>query len=140
MKRIIALERERPARTIMLGSILTRRDVLVLLLLISAGLPIRAEDTTNTRQGISSDLSGAITLPASNALTHGSQMHYESSPLKNCLGYWFNVEDWAEWEFEVVRPGLFAVEVWQGCGQSQGGSEVAVEVDKERFSFVVEET
>ena len=37
-------------------------------------------------------------------------------------------EDWAEWQFKVMRPGAFEVEVWQGCGQGQGGSEVAVEV------------
>src|SRR5438876_2529882 len=84
--------------------------------------------------------SGAITLAARDATTHGTQMHYESSPLKNCLGYWFKAEDWAEWEFKVTRPGAFDVEVWQGCGQGQGGSEVAVEVGNERFTFVVQET
>src|SRR5437762_10252568 len=84
--------------------------------------------------------SGAITLAARDATTHGTQMHYESSPLKNCLGYWFKPEDWADWEFKVTRPGAFDVEVWQGCGQGQGGSEVAVEVGKERFTFLVEET
>src|ERR1051325_10166679 len=68
--------------------------------------------------------SGAITLMAKSATTHGNQMHYESSPLKYGLGYWLNVEDWAEWEFKVIRQGVFEVEVWQDCGQGQGGSEV----------------
>src|SRR5712691_5425431 len=83
---------------------------------------------------------GAITLPARDAITHGTQMHYEPSPVKNCLGYWFKTEDWAEWEFKVTRPGAFEAEVWQGCGQGQGGSEVALEVGTERFTFAVEET
>jgi len=84
--------------------------------------------------------SGIITLAASNAATHGVQMHYESEPVKNCLGYWTKPEDWAEWEFKVNQPGDFAIEVWQGCGQGQGGSEVAVLAGNERFTFVVEET
>jgi pimeloyl-ACP methyl ester carboxylesterase len=81
-----------------------------------------------------------LILSARDAITHGTQMHYESSPVKNCLGYWFKTEDWAEWEFKVSKPGLFDIEVWQGCGQGQGGSEVAVEIGEERFTFVVEET
>src|SRR6266849_1170931 len=79
---------------------------------------------------------GAITLPARDAITHGTQMHYEPSPVKNCLGYWFKTEDWAEWEFKVTRPGAFEAEVWQGCGQGQGGSEVALEVGTGRFTLV----
>src|SRR5882724_9670830 len=86
------------------------------------------------------DEAGAITLAARDATTHGTQMHYESSPVKNCLGYWLRTEDWAEWEFKVTRPGVFEVEVWQGCGQGQGGSEVALEAGTNRFTFVVEET
>src|SRR5205085_8042979 len=34
----------------------------------------------------------------------------------------------------------FEVEVWQGCGKGQSGSDVLVEVGKQQFSFVVEET
>src|SRR3989442_10520846 len=84
--------------------------------------------------------SGAITLAARDATTHGTQMHYESTPNKNCLGYWFKTEDWAEWEFKVTRPGAFDTEVWQGCGQGQGGSEVELEAGTNRFKFMVEET
>src|SRR6266581_5603502 len=53
------------------------------------------------------DASGAITLAARDAITHSTQMHYESAPIKNCLGYWFKTEDWAEWEFTVTRPCAF---------------------------------
>lgn len=84
--------------------------------------------------------SGVITLAASNAVTHATQMHYESSPLKDCLGFWFKVEDWAEWEFAIPAAGSFAIEVWQGCGKDQGGSDVDVEVGTEHFPFKVEET
>jgi dienelactone hydrolase len=84
--------------------------------------------------------SGIVTLAASNAITHGTKMHYEPEPHKNCLGYWVNPEDWAEWNFEVRQPGDFELEVLQGCGQGQGGSIVEVEAGTERFTFVVEET
>ncbi len=81
-----------------------------------------------------------IELPASRAVVHGETLRYEPEAHKNCLGYWTRVEDWAEWTFEVPAAGRFAVEVWQGCGKGQGGSEVAVHVDDHRFDFVVEDT
>jgi pimeloyl-ACP methyl ester carboxylesterase len=84
--------------------------------------------------------SGAITLAAHDATTHSVQMRYEPAAIKNCLGYWVNPQDWADWDFEVTQPGTFELEVWQGCGQGQGGSDVAVEVAGNRLSFGVEET
>lgn len=84
--------------------------------------------------------SGVITLLARDATTHSATMRYEPQTNKNCLGYWTNPADWAGWDFEVVHPGNFQVEVWQGCGKGQGGSDVAVEINGKKFDFVVEET
>ncbi|WP_150107593.1 hypothetical protein [Pedosphaera parvula] len=83
---------------------------------------------------------GPITLHASNAITHSVTMRYEPNEKKNCLGYWVNPQDWAEWKFTVRQLGTYDVELWQGCGKGQGGSDVDVVVDGERFSLVVEET
>ena len=84
--------------------------------------------------------SGEIVLRSHDATTHSVMMRYEPATNKNCLGYWVNASDWADWEFTVTQPGTFDIEVWQGCGKGQGGSDVAVEVDGHRFDFVVEET
>ena len=81
-----------------------------------------------------------LVLAANSAVVHGETLRYEPEPHKNCLGYWTKAEDWAEWTFEVPVAGRFAVEVWQGCGKGQGGSEVAVQVDDQRFDLVVEDT
>lgn len=89
---------------------------------------------------ITQEASGVVTLAASNAITHSVLMRYEPATNKNCLGYWANVNDWAEWKFALARPGEYEVEVWQGCGKGQGGSDVAVEVGEQRFEFVVEDT
>ncbi len=83
---------------------------------------------------------GEILLRAHDATTHSVTMRYEPATNKNCLGYWVNPADWADWEFTVLKPGAFNVEVWQGCGNGNGGSDVDVEVGGERLSFVVEET
>jgi len=85
-------------------------------------------------------LDGEVVLHASNAVVHGTMLRYEPQTNKNCLGFWTKAEDWADWSFEIKRPGSFEVEVWQGCGKGQGGSEVAVEAGGKRFDFVVEET
>ena len=86
------------------------------------------------------DATGTITLRAGNATTHSVRMRYEPLAIKNCLGYWVETSDWADWTFPVARPGVYDVEVWQGCGKGQGGSDVAVEIAGRRFDFVVEET
>ncbi len=83
---------------------------------------------------------GSVTLRAREARTHSVLMRYEPAAIKDCLGYWANVNDWADWEFQAAQPGAFEVELWQGCGKGHGGSDVAVEVAGQRIDFVVEET
>ena len=89
---------------------------------------------------VAQDRSGAVILEARDAIAHAVMMRYEPATNKNCLGYWVNPNDWAEWQFTLARPGTFEIELWQGCGKEQGGSDVAVEVGGQRFTFVVEET
>ena len=81
-----------------------------------------------------------ILLPASKATVHGEMLRYEPQTNKNCLGYWTRAEDWADWKFTVDRPGVYDLEVWQGCGKGNGGSDVRVEVAGQSFDFVVDET
>jgi arylsulfatase A len=81
-----------------------------------------------------------VTLPARTAEVHGTQLRYEPSPHKNTLGYWVRAEDWASWEFTITRPGLFTIEILQGCGKGQGGSEVEVSVGGRSLRFTVEDT
>jgi arylsulfatase A-like enzyme len=83
---------------------------------------------------------GTITLPARTADIHGVQLRYEALPHKNTLGFWSWVGDSAAWEFAVTKPGTFAVEVLQGCGKGQGGSEVEVAVAGQTLRFTVEDT
>jgi lysophospholipase L1-like esterase len=81
-----------------------------------------------------------ILLHASKAIVHGEMLRYEPQTNKNCLGYWTKQEDWAEWKFNVERPGVYDLEVWQGCGKGNGGSDVRVEIASQNFDFVVDET
>jgi lysophospholipase L1-like esterase len=81
-----------------------------------------------------------ILLHASKAIVRGETLRYEPQTNKNCLGYWTKPDDWAEWKFNVERPGVYDLEVWQGCGKGNGGSDVRVEVAGQNFDFVVDET
>jgi len=83
---------------------------------------------------------GSITLPARTARIHGVQLRFEPLPHKNTLGFWVRAEDWASFEFTVSKPGKFAVEVLQGCGQGQGGSDVVLIVGEQQVTFTVEDT
>jgi hypothetical protein len=83
---------------------------------------------------------GGIMLPARTARVHGAQLRYEPLPHKNTLGFWTEATDWASWEFTVTKPGTFQVEVLQGCGKGQGGSEVTVFIGEQVLTFTVEDT
>jgi arylsulfatase A-like enzyme len=83
---------------------------------------------------------GTITLLAKTADVHGVQLRYEPQPHKNTLGYWTRADDWASWEFQLAKPGPFRVEVLQGCGKGQGGSEVGITVAGQTLTFTVEDT
>ncbi len=83
---------------------------------------------------------GIVSLPARTAEVHGLQLRYEPLPHKNTLGFWTRGDDWASWEFTIDKPGAFAVEVLQGCGKGQGGSEVAIVVGERSLPFTVEDT
>src|SRR5262249_23953560 len=65
---------------------------------------------------------------------------YEPLPHKDTLGYWTRADDWAGWEFRVSKPGSFGVEIAQGCGKGQGGSEVELSVAEQVLTAKVEDT
>ena len=83
---------------------------------------------------------GRIVMHARSADVTGAQLRFEPLPHKNCLGYWTGVNDTARWSFTATKAGTYAVEVHQGCGTGQGGSEVAVEVGDGALTFKVEDT
>jgi len=83
---------------------------------------------------------GTIRLLARDARAHGSKLRYEPEPWKDTLGYWVAVEDWAEWSFTVPQAGRYEVEVLQGCGGGNAGSEVEVRVGNQPLRFTVRET
>jgi acetyl esterase/lipase len=86
------------------------------------------------------DPQSIVTLPAHDAVTHGQSLRYEPQPQKNTLGYWTEVDDWCQWFLYAEQAGKYRLEILQGCGQGQGGSEVVVRVGDEQLTFVVEDT
>jgi len=83
---------------------------------------------------------GSVTLHAKDATTWSEVMRYEPKPEKNCLGFWKSEDDLAEWEFEVTKPGRYAVTVSHGCGGGNHGSEVEVKVGDQVGRFTVQDT
>ena len=120
---------------ITLPKVAGRLDNLVLVV-ETAGRPLLASEP----QVIAADARGIISLPAHDAVTHGERLRYEPQPHKNTVGYWTELGDWCQWYFTVERPGRYEVQVLQGCGKGQGGSEVALQVGEQEVLFKVEET
>ncbi|MEX2579473.1 MAG: hypothetical protein WD342_10480 [Verrucomicrobiales bacterium] len=85
-------------------------------------------------------IDGTIELEAKSATTYSENMRYEPKEEKNCLGFWTEKEDWAEWVFDVSTPGTFEATIHYGCGSGNEGSEVAVLVNDQTLEFTVEDT
>ena len=83
---------------------------------------------------------GTITMLGQHADVHGAMLRFEPLPHKNTLGYWVNPSDWASWEFEVLKPGKFTMEITYGCGNGSGGSEVEFAVGPQKLVFKVDQT
>jgi hypothetical protein len=84
---------------------------------------------------------GVVTLHSRDSTVHGVTLRYEPAEKKQTLGYWVRKEDGASWNFTLKTPGVYDVEVLQGCGTGQGGSTMVVAAGTgEPLEFVVEDT
>ncbi len=91
-------------------------------------------------QAIRQAADGVVTCHARDVTVHSTKLQWEPRPEKTTIGYWVNVEDWASWDFNLTKPGEFQVEVLQGCGKGEGGSEADVIVNGQTLHFTVEDT
>lgn len=113
----------------------------------AAAAPAQADATAaapRTPAATPSD-DGTIVLSGSVATIRGTTLRWEPQEQKRTLGFWTRAEDAAEWTFAVAAPGDYDVEVLQGCGKGQGGSEMTVTLDPAHdapraIRFVVEDT
>lgn len=97
---------------------------------------IPAPEGEEVTQGID----GTIELEAGSATTFSKKMRYEPKEVKNCLGFWTEKDDWAQWRFAVHTEGKFDIQIFQGCGGDNAGSEVSVWVDDKEMNFTVVDT
>ncbi|HWI60174.1 MAG TPA: alpha-L-fucosidase, partial [Bacillota bacterium] len=68
---------------------------------------------------------GSLTLPAVEAITHGSQVKFEGGHERDCIGFWIDANDWVEWQFKVAKPGKFRVSA-EIAAQGSGTFTLAV--------------
>ena len=87
---------------------------------------------------IKQESDGTVNLLAKDATTWSENMRYEPKPEKNCLGFWSDPLDFAEWEIKVDKPGRYQVIVHQGS--KSGGSDVAVTFCGQELKFKVQDT
>lgn len=81
---------------------------------------------------------GQVVLPAREASLDARRARYE--PDKDCIGFWTDRRDLAQWEFELLRPGTFSVVVVQACTPEEAGSRYAVTVGSQELRGQVRET
>ena len=92
------------------------------------------------RMVTTSDAGGRILLHARDAVVHGRVVRYEPEPHKDTIGYWTDPKDWVSWQFEIATPGVYRVDILQGCGKGSGGSKVDLIIGDQVLSVQVEDT
>lgn len=99
------------------------------------------KDHQGSRKVVQPHSDGNIQLHARDASVHGTTIRFEPQPEKDTIGYWSKVNDWVSWKFALPKPGAYSVEVLQGCGKGNGGSEVEITVgDQAPLPMTVEDT
>ncbi|MDB6030165.1 MAG: arylsulfatase family protein [Verrucomicrobiales bacterium] len=83
---------------------------------------------------------GNVLLHSRDVSIHGINVRYEPQTNKNTIGFWTRKEDWVSWDFEILKPGTFEVEILQGCGKGSGGSEVDFAVGDQVLPITVQDT
>jgi len=83
---------------------------------------------------------GTITLLGKWGDAHGKQLRFEPLPHKDTFGFWTVKDDFITWDFEVVKPGSFELELMQGCGKGSGGAEVELSVGDSKTTHTIKDT
>ncbi len=94
---------------------------------------------TSEGEAVTQAADGSITLLAKDATTWSEVMRYEPKPEKNCLGFWTEADDFAEWEFTATKPGKYKVTVSYGCGGNHG-SEVELKQAAQLLKWTTQDT
>lgn len=97
----------------------------------NAALHVRAVTLAPACEGAPprQDADGSVLLHGRDATILGTTLRWEPADSKQTLGFWTRPTDAAEWTFVIDKPGTFDVEVLQGCGTGQEGSEMRIDVD-----------
>jgi hypothetical protein len=96
---------------------------------------MNAASNKNAQPGL-----GVIFLSAKDAVLHGEKLRHEPEPHKDTIGYWANMNDWAEWKVRVPKAGAYDVELLQGAGKGSGGAEVEITIAGQTLKHTVKET
>ena len=116
------LARQRSPEGLTLSVPATAPDPISSTIVLRVKGPLQVEP--RAASAISQKPDGSIVLPASEARLHGEQLQYESGADRDCLGWWFNPDEGADWEVEVTKPGTFDVDA-EVAGLGAGSLEVA---------------
>ena len=83
---------------------------------------------------------GTLLLHARDVTIQGTTVRYEPQTNKNTIGYWTRVEDSVSWDFYISVPGIYTVQILQGCGKGSGGSEVEFFANNQSLRLTVQDT
>jgi len=94
---------------------------------VSSTLVLNIQGTPDIElQPLSQNPDGSLTLPAGEALCHGSEVKLESGHGgEGNIGFWINSSDWIDWQFKITKPGKFDVTA-EIAATGSGSFEISV--------------
>jgi hypothetical protein len=95
--------------------------------------PIEQDERTSIMQ----ESNGHVVLPVSVVELEGNSIQFVRTGGDDIINQWTSVEDIAQWDFRLVKPGFFRVELQYGATGDSVGSEFTVEVGDKKANFEV---
>ncbi|MFT5522344.1 MAG: hypothetical protein ACI9G1_003571 [Pirellulaceae bacterium] len=97
----------------------------------------QSPDQEQDRTSIMQEANGHVVLPVSVVKLEGKSIQLVREGDEDVINQWTSAEDNAQWDFQLVKPGFFRVEIQYGATGDAVGSEFAVEVGDKKANFEV---
>lgn len=83
---------------------------------------------------------GAVNFLPETATVHGENARLELRRAEGVIANWLSPDDWLSWEFRVLKPGFFEVEIVYGASDAMEGGRYTVVVEGQEQTRTVNAT
>ena len=73
---------------------------------------------------------GSVGFPLTVAQLHGDAIQLKSDEQSDVIENWVSDDDWLSWDFRLIRPGAFRLEIGYRLSKPEKGASLLVGIDR----------